>query len=206
MNKNAISSKLVATLAAAILSLSVSPVLAQSFDTSGLGGPATHSLGDTGAQKYVSAKTGQGLGDRALYGNDTAVTGIQRGSLTTGLGHLMLPQVSTGGLAPVFGYGAQPLAGPVFTTPLDDPYTVSLGSNSSLTVVPSTGATYLRAPGGVRTGVTFDGNGNPQVTVKTQNGYGLSSGSGGLTPSLGGLGGIMGGGGSVNVNNGSSGF
>lgn len=187
-----------ASLAPAILSLILSlPAGAQGFDTSGL---ANNSLAASGNFGNTSSKSGEGIADRALSGNSTAVTGLQLGSMTTGLGHLMLPQAGFGGLAPIFGMGSSNQSMPTFTTAANDPYTVNMG-NGSLTVVPATGATYLRA-GTTRTGVTFDANGNPTVTVKTLNGYGGTSGPGGITPSLGGLGGLLGGGGSSNAGSG----
>jgi hypothetical protein len=185
-------------LSLAIMSMLPLTANAQGFDTGSL---ANQSLGASGSMGNTTARSGEGIADRALSGNSTSVTGLQLGSMTTGLGHLMLPQAGFGGLAPVFGYGAQSQSPPTFTTAANDPITLGLGSGNSITINPSTGATYART-GTTRTGVTFDGNGNPTVTVKTLNGYGGTSGPGGITPSLGGIGGLLGGGGSSNAGSG----
>jgi len=162
---------------------STSAALAQGYDMSTVstgGGNANESMAATGSYGRGSFKTGASPIDGALYGHTTGATQKGMGSLTTGLGHLQLPYANTAGLAPVFGFGQKVIMPPRFTSVLDDAITTINKNGSSFSVVPSTGEVYTRT-GSVRSGLTYDGDGNPSIKVDNGNGIGGSYGSGGLS-------------------------
>ncbi|CAN5353561.1 hypothetical protein BH11CYA1_BH11CYA1_13800 [soil metagenome] len=160
------------------------------------GGNAMESMGASGNYGRRGFKTGQAPGDARLYGHETAFTKKGLGSLTTGLGHLSLPYAASAGMSPVFGFGRQVIMPPSFTTPLDDAIT-TIGTNSSFSVVPSTGQVYSRI-GNVRTGIGFDGNGNASVKIDNGNGVGTTVSNGQVNVNSGLLGGVAGGSGGSN--------
>lgn len=175
------------TVACAALSfVSLSKVEAQTYTApqgydmstvAGGAGQATESMAATGDYGTRSFKSGQSPFE--LKSHQTGVTQKGLGSITTGLGHLQLPYAGQGGLAPVFGFGQQVIMPPRYTTVMDDPITIIRG-NTMTSVVPSTGDVYSRI-GNVRTGMTFDGNGNPSIKVDNGNGVGGSYGSNGIS-------------------------
>lgn len=188
----------VAIVAAALSSLQTLPASAQGFDLSNVngGGNANESMAASGVHGRGSFRTGQAPGESRLYGHETGFTKKGLGSVTTGLGHLALPQTTAAGLAPVFGFGRQVIMPPTFTSPLDDAIT-TIGPNGSFSVVPSTGQVYSRI-GNVRTGITYDGAGNPSVAIDNGNGVGTSISGNGVNVGSGLLGGVLGGSGGSN--------
>ncbi len=181
---------------AAVTVFSNSAALAQSYDLSTLstgGGNANESMAATGVYGRGSFKTGQSPAEARLYGHTTGVTKKGLGSVTTGLGHLQLPYANTAGLAPVFGFGQQVIMPPRYTSVLDDAITtINPRTGTLFSVTPSTGEVYSRI-GNMRTGLTYDGSGNPSVAVDNGNGVGASVGSGGISVGSGVLGGVLGG-------------
>jgi hypothetical protein len=178
---------------------------AQSFDTSTMnltnvngGGNGMESMGASGNYGRRSFHTGEAPGESRLYGHETGFTKKGLGSLTTGLGHLSLPYAASAGLSPVFGYGRQVIMPPTYTTPLDDAITtINRKTNSSFSVIPSTGQVYSRI-GNVRTGIGFDGNGNASVKIDNGNGAGTTVSNGQVNVNSGLLGGAAGGSGGSN--------
>jgi hypothetical protein len=182
----------------ALSSLQALPASAQGFDMSTIngGGNGMESMAASGVHGRGSFRTGQAPGESRLYGHETGFTKKGLGSLTTGLGHLALPSTSSGNLAPVFGFGRQVIMPPTFTSPLDDAIT-TIGPNGSFSVIPSTGQVYSRT-GNVRTGLTYDGEGNASVSIDNGNGVGTNVGGNGINVGSGLLGGVLGGSGGGN--------
>ncbi|MFA6208548.1 MAG: hypothetical protein WCT03_17615 [Candidatus Obscuribacterales bacterium] len=181
------------------ISYSAPSAYAQSFDMSTVssgGGNGMESMAATGNYGRRGFKTGQAPGESRLYGHETGFTKKGLGSMTTGLGHLTLPYAASAGMSPVFGFGRQVIMPPTFTSPLDDAIT-TIGSNSSFSVVPSTGQVYSRI-GNVRTGIGFDGNGNASVKIDNGNGLGTTVSNGQVNVNSSILGGAAGGSGGSN--------
>ncbi len=187
--------------ASALVALTLAPVaaFAQSYDTTGLMptnrdmgyispnfGQAAESLGAKGNVNRGSYRTGASPSDYDTFDKrDTAFSTKQLYNRDMALNSpihpfgLELPLTSTGGLAPVFGYGSQNLSGPQFTSRLDQAITTMV-PGGSISVVPSTGQVVTRI-GGVRGGVQFGADGISGGSIGNGSGFGGTFGGGGGT-------------------------
>ncbi|MBX9940241.1 MAG: hypothetical protein K2Y32_13355 [Candidatus Obscuribacterales bacterium] len=179
---------------------------AQGYDTSGLMptnrdmgyispnfGQANNSIGAKGDIDRGSYETGAGPSDYRQYNKrESSFSGKQlsNGDYGQASGRslnspihpfgLELPYASTGGLAPVFGYGSQNTGAPRFTSVLDLPVTTILPGGGHISVVPSTGQVVSRI-GGVRGGMTVGADGISSGAIGNGSGFGGTFGSGGGT-------------------------
>ncbi|MBS1989061.1 MAG: hypothetical protein JSS86_06635 [Cyanobacteria bacterium SZAS LIN-2] len=151
------------------------------------GAAAVASNGATGQVNRGSYRTGEAPNSSGLSGNTSDYTGKQLGGL---FNHLTLPYVSTGRMAPIFGYSSPPPTLPKYTTILDDPIVIKTGSSGSVGVDPSTGAVYTRQ-GGVSGSLGGIGSGSMNGSINL----------GGTNINLGGIGS-----GGINVGASGSGF
>ncbi len=183
---------------ALLIAIAIPACQAQSYDTSGIMstnkdmgyispnlGQANNSLGAKGNVGRGSYETGAAPRDydqynkretsfstKQLYNNDPSAN-----SPLHPFG-LELPLTSTGGLAPVFGWGSQNNSAPQFTSRLDQAITTMV-PGGHISVVPSTGQIVSRV-GGVRGGLSVDGGGISGGSIGGSNG-GVTFGSGGGT-------------------------
>ncbi|MBL8081979.1 MAG: hypothetical protein JNN26_05145 [Candidatus Obscuribacter sp.] len=172
-------------------------VLAQSYDTSGLMptnrdmgyvsrnfGQAENSLGAKGDIDRGSYLTGASPSDYSVYDKrETAFSTKQLYNRDMRLNSPMhpfgleLPLTSTGGLAPIFGFGNQQNPGPQFTSRLDQAITTMV-PGGHISVVPSTGQVVSRI-GDVRGGLTVGADGISGGSIGNGSFGGTFGGNGG---------------------------
>ena len=172
-------------------------VQAQSYDTSGLMptnrdmgyvsrnfGQAENSLGAKGDIDRGSYATGAAPSDYSVYDKrETAFSTKQLYNRDLRLNSPMhpfgleLPLTSTGGLAPIFGFGNQQNPGPQVTSRLDQAITTMV-PGGHISVVPSTGQVVSRI-GDVRGGLTVGADGISGGSIGNGSFGGTFGGNGG---------------------------
>lgn len=187
------------SIALLIAATAIPACQAQNYDTAGIMstnydmgyispnlGQANNSLGAKGNVGRGSYETGAAPRDYSQYDKrETAFSTKQlynRDPLLNSPIHpfgLELPLTSTGGLAPVFGWGSQNNGAPQFTSRLDQAITTMLPGGGHVSIVPSTGQVVSRI-GGARGGLTVGGGGISGGSIGGSGG-GITVGPGGGT-------------------------